>query len=189
MARDYGSDYRAIFLYTIVMLNLKDTISKIQSSNRSLFILCGFPYSGKSHLANQLTQVTDIKVIAVDDIFKKKGFDWTDNKLPNPTEWQEIFEESYDAAHDALKQGKNVLYDSTNHTKASRDALREVAASVGASSYVLYIKTPTEVVFERWMKNQNSPSRPQVSEELVQATIDTFEEPQGEENVIVICNG
>lgn len=170
------------------MLDLKTTISEIQKSKSTLFIVCGFPYSGKSHLANQLTQVTDIKVIAVDDIFKKKGFDWTDNKLPNPTEWQEIFAESYQAVHDALKQGENVLHDSTNHTKASRDALREVAVSVGASTCVIYVKTPIEAVFERWMKNQNTPSRPQVSQDLVQATIDTFEEPDESENVITLQN-
>lgn len=170
------------------MLDLKTTITKIQNSKSTLFILCGLPYSGKSYLANQLMQVTDIKVIAIDDIFKKKGFDWTTNKLPNPTEWREIFAESYEAVRCALEQGKNVLYDSTNHTINSRDTLRAIAASIGASSYVIYVKTPIDVVFERWMKNQNAPSRPQVSQDLVQATIDTFEEPDESENVITLQN-
>lgn len=160
----------------------------LQDSKRILFILCGLPYAGKSFIANQLIRNTKIEVIAIDDIFESRGFDWNTNKLPTATEWQEIFVESYEAVHDALRQGKNVLYDSTNHTKASRDALREVATSVGASSCVIYVKTPAEVIWERWRENQKSPSRPQVSAELVQATIDSFEEPQGEENVIVIDN-
>lgn len=170
------------------MLNLKDTISKIQSSNRSLFILCGFPYSGKSNVANLLLQETEIKIVAIDSIFNAKGFDWNTNKLPTATEWQEIFAESYEAVHDALKQGKNVLYDSTNHTVNSRDKLREVAASVGTSSYVIYVKTPTEVIWGRWRENQKAPSRPQISQDLVQATIDTFEEPDESENVITLQN-
>ncbi len=170
------------------MLNLKNTISKIQNSKSTLLILCGLPYSGKSYVANQLLQETEIKIVAIDSIFNAKGFDWNTNKLPTATEWQEIFEESYESVRDALKLDKNVLYDSTNHTKASRDALREIAGSVGASTCVIYVKTPAEIVWERWRENQKTPSRPQVSAELVQATIDTFEEPQGEENVIVIDN-
>ena len=163
-------------------------VQKINEVDGTLYILCGLPYSGKSYVANQLLQETEIKIVAIDSIFNAKGFDWNTNKLPTATEWQEIFEESYESVRDALKLDKNVLYDSTNHTKASRDALREIAISVGASSCVIYVKTPAEVIWERWRGNQNSPSRPQVSEELVQATIDTLEEPQGEENVIVIDN-
>ncbi len=170
------------------MLNLKNTISKIQNSKSTLFILCGLPYSGKSYVANQLLLETEIKIVAIDSIFNAKGFDWNTKKLPTATEWQEIFEESYESVRDALKLDKNVLYDSTNHTKASRDALREVAASVGASTCVIYVKTPTEVVWERWRENQNSPSRPQVCQELVQATIETFEEPDESESTITLQN-
>ncbi len=163
-------------------------VQKIIEAERILFILCGFPYSGKSYVANQLLQETEIKIVAIDSIFNAKGFDWNTNKLPTATEWQEIFEESYESVRDALKLDKNVLYDSTNHTKASRDALREIAISVGASSCVIYVKTPAEVIWERWRENQKSPSRPQVSEELVQVTIDAFEEPDESESTITIQN-
>ncbi len=188
MARNYESDYRAIFLYTIVMLNIKNTISKIQNSKGVLFILCGFPYAGKSHMSSQLQQHTDIQIVAIDNIFKADGFDWNTNTLPNESEWKDIFEKSYQQTKQALLDRKNVLYDSTNQTVVSRDELREIAGSVGADACVLYIKTPVETVWKRWEENKNNPQRSVVSRELVQQTIDMFEEPTEDENVLVIEN-
>ena len=188
MARDHESDFRAIFLYTISMLNLKNTISKIQNSKSTLFILCGFPYAGKSHVSSQIQQQADIQIVAIDDVLKAKGFDWDSDVLPNESEWKDIFEESYEQTRQALLDGKNVLYDSTNQTKVSRDTLREVAESVGADTCVLYIKTPVETVWQRWEENYNNPRRSVVSRELVQQTIDMFEEPAESENVIIINN-
>jgi predicted kinase len=170
------------------MLNLTNTISKTQNSKSTLFILCGFPYAGKSYVSSQIQQQTDIQVVAIDDIFKDNEFDWDSNVLPNEREWKDIFEESYEQTRQALLDGKNVLYDSTNQTLASRDKLREIAGSLGADAYVLYIKTPVETVLRRWEENHNNPQRSVVSRELVQQTIDMFEEPTESENVIIIDN-
>ena len=178
-----------IFLYNeVVMPDLKNLIEIISESNKTLFILCGFPYAGKSYVANQLLTQTNIVFVGIDDIFHTHGFDWNTNKLPDTEKWQGIFEESYERVRVALKEGKNVLYDSTNQTLASRDKLREVAQSFDAVSKVIYIKSPTETVWKRWEENQNNLSRSVVSRELVQMTIDMFEEPIESENVIVIYN-
>lgn len=166
----------------------KKIINRIKSSKSTLYILCGFPYSGKSYIANKLVKETGIIVVSIDDIFHSKGFNWDNNKLPNAEEWKEIFNISYKQSQDALKEGKNVLYDSTNHTKESRDELRKVAQSVGAETVVIYIKTPTETIWKRWNKNKETKERSVVSKELVQMTIDGFEVPDVNENVLIIEN-
>jgi tRNA uridine 5-carbamoylmethylation protein Kti12 len=170
------------------MLDLKNIISTIENSKHTLFILCGFPYAGKSYVANQLQLQTDIQVVSIDDILKAEGFDWDTNVLPNVSEWEQIFNESYEKVKDNLLQGKNVLYDSTNQTVASRNTLRDVADSVGADTCVVYIKTLIETVWQRWEENQNNPRRSLVRRELVQQTIDVFEEPTADENPLIIEN-
>lgn len=170
------------------MLDLSNLISIIQDSKKTLFILCGFPYAGKSYVVNQLQLSTGAEVIRIDDIFKAKGFDWDTNILPSTSEWEQIFDESYEKTKYALLQGKNVLYDSTNQTVVSRNELRKLAHSVDATTYVLYIKTPVETVWQRWTENQNNPSRSVVDRELVQKTIDMFEEPTENEDLIIIDN-
>lgn len=112
------------------MPRLDGLISIIKNSHKTLYILCGFPYAGKSYVAKQLLESTDVEFVSIDDIFNKHGFDWDTNTLPDTEAWQQIFEESYEKTKAALEQGKNVLYDSTNQTVTSRDKLREVAQSV-----------------------------------------------------------
>lgn len=170
------------------MPDLHNFISLLQNSRKTLFILCGFPYAGKSYIAKQLIKETDATFISIDDIFHAHGFDWDLSNLPDTEGWEQIFAESYEKTKHALMDGKNVLYDSTNQTLASRDKLREVANSVGAEAKVVFIKTPVEVVWQRWEENQKNPTRSVVRKDLVQQTIDMFEEPAEDENVIVINN-
>jgi predicted kinase len=170
------------------MSDINSLISLIQNSHRTLFILCGFPYAGKSYVATQVQTKTDITFVSIDDIFHARGFDWNSNTLPNVDTWEQIFSESYEQTKRALMAGKNVLYDSTNQTVASRDRLREVVKSVSANTKVIYIKSPVEVIWKRWEDNQQNPTRSVVSRELVQQTINMFEEPTENENVLVINN-
>lgn len=175
-------------LYNIFMLNLANLISTIQNSQKTLFILCGYPYAGKSCVVKQIKSHTDIVVVGIDDIFEAKGFDWDTNKLPDSTQWQQIFDESYENVKVALAEGKNVLYDSTNQTVVSRDILGSHADIVGAGKYVVYIRSTIAEVWKRWEENRQNPTRSVVRKELVKMTIDMFEEPTESENVIIVNN-
>lgn len=81
-----------------------------------------------------------------------------------------------------------MLYDSTNQTLASRDKLREIARSAGAGTMVIYVQCSPETVWRRWEENQKNPNRSVVSKNLVQMTIDQFEVPTEDENIITITN-
>lgn len=81
-----------------------------------------------------------------------------------------------------------MLYDSTNQTIASRDKLRDIAKECDAESQVIYVKSDVETIWKRWEENQKNPSRSIVSKDLVQMTIDMFEEPEEWECVTVIEN-
>lgn len=184
----HASDSWAIFLYNEVMPDLNYLMSLIQKSQRTLFILCGFPYSGKSYVARQVLEHADAVFVSIDDIFHARCFDWNTDTLPNNDEWQNIFDESYEMSKSVLQEGKNVLYDSTNQTRASRDTLREVARSVGSEAMVIYIQCSPETVWRRWEENQKNPNRSVVSKNLVQMTIDQFEVPTEDESLFIINN-
>lgn len=170
------------------MPDVRNLTSLLQSSQKTLFILCGLPYAGKSYVAEEVRKHADVVFVSVDELFHAKGFDWDANKLPDADTWQRIFAESYDVVRAALNEGKHVLYDSTNHTVVSRDALRDVAHTVGATARVVYVRTPVETVWARWEENRQRPTRSVVSRELVEQTIETFETPTADEQVITIDN-
>ncbi len=170
------------------MPNLDHVTEAINAAHGNLFILCGYPYAGKSFIAQQILADTDIAYVSIDDIFHAKGFDWTSNRLPNAAAWEQIFDESYAKTREFLKAGKNVLYDSTNQTIASRDKLREVARLAGANAYVIYIETVVENVWKRWEASLKSKGRHNVSKDLVEETIAMFEVPSDQENMLRIEN-
>jgi len=171
------------------MKNLENILNKIQSAEKTLFILCGYPYSGKTYIAKQIiNSLKNIEYVSIDDIFYIHGFDWSTNHLPTQIEWGEIFNESYTNTTKALVEGKNVLYDSTNQTVESRDELRAIAKSVCASAYVIYIETEQKLVWKRWEENLKQNSRSIVNRKLVQMTIDMFEKPTEEESILLIKN-
>lgn len=126
--------------------------------------------------------------MTIDDVFKSKSFSWDTNELPSSSDWNQIFSEVFEDIRVNLVNGKNVLFDSTNQTLASRNTLRDIALSAGVETKVIYIKTSVETVWQSWEENKNSPKRSVVSRELVQQTIDMFEEPTEDENVSMICN-
>lgn len=170
------------------MDGLNSVLDEIRSAHRTLYILCGYPYAGKSHIARIIVQETGTALVSIDDILRSYGFDWTTGHLPDAGKWQEIFDESFTLTRKDLTSGRNVLYDSTNHTLASRDRLREVANSVGADARVILITSGTEAIWDRWKASTQNLDRPTVSKELVEETIASFEAPNEKESVLLIRN-
>lgn len=171
------------------MPNLDNPIETIKGSRKTLFILCGLPYSGKTFVARKILETTPVAYVNIDDLFHTHGFSWTEGGLPNTSEWEKIFEESYRVTQDFLKDSKNVLYDSTNHTFASREKLREVAEEIGAETVVIYINVPVSTVWKRWEESSKNQTRPTINKNLVEATINSFESPRDTESMIEIFNG
>lgn len=160
----------------------------IQNSSATLYILCGYPYSGKSYFAKEIVSQTRIELVSIDSIFNSRGFSWDDEVLPTKNEWEDIFNEAYEQTDTALKEGKSVILDSTNHTIESRNKLREMANIKNVECKVIYIKTPLETIWQRLEENNLNPKRFKVSRELVRQTIEAFEEPELDESVIIIEN-
>ena len=132
---------------------LEQLINKINSSHKTLYILCGLPYSGKTYMSNKIIETTPIAHISIDHILEELGFDWNSGRLPDESGWKKVFDISYERSGEALKNNLNVLYDSTNHTKTSRDVLRKVAQEVNAETKVVFIDAPTETIWKRWEEN------------------------------------
>ena len=168
------------------MIDAEELISIVTNSQKTLLILCGLPYSGKSYLAKKLIEATECTYVSIDTIFHAHGFDWTTNKLPDSHTWSEIFTDTYNQTKVALLKGENVLYDSTNHTVASRDKLRAVAAEVGAKAVVIFVDTPVDTVWSRWESSKQTSSRHVIDKTLVEQTIASFEKPGEGESVLTV---
>ena len=163
-------------------------VKLIRGSSKTLYILCGLPYSGKTHLAREILEKTDCAYVSIDRILESLGYDWDSSKLPDEAGWKKVFGISYEQAKNFLRNGQNVLYDSTNHTKESREILRRIAREAGANARLIYIDVPVEVVRERWEKNREINERFVLSKKLLDSTIEAMEIPGEDEDVLRLKN-
>ena len=165
---------------------IQNLIDVISASPPTLFVLCGLPYSGKTYVARQILAATECRYVSIDEILERLGYDWEANRLPDADGWKNVFQISYDESDHALQGGKSVLYDSTNHTKASRDVLREVAKKAGSDARIIFLDTPADVVRGRWERNKTTRERFVLSQALLEQTINALERPMVDEDVITL---
>ncbi len=168
--------------------SLENLIREINSRQKTLFILCGMPYSGKTYIAEKILKSTKCAYVSIDEIFKAHGFDWSSNKIPDEKAWASIFGIASARSRMALEDSLNVLYDSTNHTRQSRDDLRRIAGESGADAAVIYVEVPVPKIYERWEENKSGKSRSIIDKNLLDMTIKAFEPPAEDEKIIIIKN-
>ena len=137
-------------------------------------------------MSRLVLQETDCEYVSVDNVLEKLGYDWNTNKLPDKDGWNRVMDIVREKIKGTLENGFNVLYDSTNHTRVSRDKLRELADSVGAGIKVIYMEVGIRDVRKRWRENKKTKKRFVLDERLLNMTIKAMEPPGAEEDVIVI---
>lgn len=170
------------------METVESVIQSINNSHKTLWILCGLPYSGKTYIGKKILKQISCAYVSIDNILEELNYNWNLNKLPDDEGWKKVFDISYKKIKEGLGKSLNVLYDSTNHTKASRDKLREIAKSVSADVRVIYIDVPAKLAIERWEENKKQKNRFVLDENLLHQTIEAMEIPTIDEKAIVIKN-
>ncbi len=146
----------------------------------TLYIMCGLPFAGKSRLAKELSENRGWKVVAVDEIKTKRGLRdvWQDMK---PEDWTDIFAEAERQTERELLGGRSVIYDSTNHTKHSRDKLRELAKRCHCSAKLILVDVSPDVAEFRWKANKESGERMDLPEWAFRTALGDWEPPVGDE--------
>lgn len=145
-----------------------------------LYIMCGLPFSGKSTLAQKMYEENGWKIVSIDHIKAKKGLRDTWKGM-NVSDWRDIFAEAEHQTENELCKGRSVIYDSTNHTKQSRDKLRRIAKKCKCTSRVIFADVSPKTAKSRWMTNKDSNKRMDLPEWAFQAVIRDWESPTKDE--------
>lgn len=149
----------------------------------TLHVMCGLPFAGKSTVATRLSAELGALVVSIDEIKTSLGLRdvWEDMSADD---WNRIFSKAAELVTRELRGGRSVIYDSTNHTRASRDALRELARRGGGKARVLFLDASVEEVESRWRSNKERPERMDLSEWAFRKTLEDFEPPKDEDEVV-----
>lgn len=111
----------------------------------TLFLMVGYPGSGKTTAARIICELTGAEHIWAD---RER-----DKMFQNPTHGQEESAKLYSVldkkVRQLLSQGKNVVYDSNFNFRKNRDSLRQLATRENAKTTVVWITTSKNLARQR----------------------------------------
>lgn len=149
------------------------------------FILCGPSFSGKTHIAEQISKSTNAITISFDDL-RRELFPY---KLSLESEdWMVVKTEALKRYQHALEQKISVIWDSTNPLRSYRQELIELARRFGATEYLIHLNTPKEIVYTRRRRNAEYPTRHQIEDKDFDSTLQEWEQPSPEEGNLIVLS-
>lgn len=151
-----------------------------------LYIIQGFIGAGKSTFSKKLSTEKNAVHLNPDQyvtkLFKK------DEYMSN---WNKCFDKTveilWDKTKEYLKSGIDVIFDMGFWFKKDRDFARKVAEECSAECKHIYLFVPDEILKERIVATR-PPQWVEIHLQNFEKNKKIFEEPQADENVIIIKN-
>jgi predicted kinase len=181
----YSDTMRPCVLPAQGRFEMHDKTRRAVMPSPTLYALCGRPFSGKTVLAERLRAGFGYPIVSVDEIKFAHGFPWIEDSPITEAEWARIFGESYDRTRALLRTGTSVIYDCANLSRASRDALRELAAEEGCSYRLVFVDISVDEARVRWRRNRDTRERFDLPESLFEWALAAFERPLTDEHPVV----
>jgi predicted kinase len=152
---------------------------------QTLFLMLGYPGSGKTTTAKVIHQLTGAEHLWADlvrrDMFGTPKYTHTENI--------QLYEHMNNLAETLLTEGKSVIFDTNFNFYKDRQRLRNMASEHVSDCYVMWVTTPKEIAKERATKNATGqPTR--VLGDIPTATFDrmsnNLQKPRDNEQVIEV---
>lgn len=150
----------------------------------TLFLLLGYPGSGKSTFGKQLSVARGIVRFSSDDI---RDYMYGHSAAAhNPKNNPAVFGTIDYMAVQLLVSGQSVLYDANNNRRRDRTRRQKLAAEHGARAVVLWVQTPLEVAKAREAERAGDPNHLPIPSERYDQLVSALQEPGPNEATIVV---
>jgi predicted kinase len=155
----------------------------------TLYIISGLSFAGKTYLCNILVKKFGFETVDV-DVTKENmyGKGLKDDDLTHE-QWVKIYDATDKQIEKYLNDGKSVLDASRNFRKLERMNAKKIAERSGADFIIIYVKTPEDVVRQRWVENRRKQTRHDVEDNNFEEIINFFEPPSFDENPVILNYG
>jgi len=156
--------------------------------NKTMFILCGEAFSGKSTLAKQLSQHYGVKIVGIDEVYFATESILALENTPDEDDtslWKNLWTVVFQGIKNHLLLGNSVVVDDNCFRLSRRDELRSLAETMRTRTVLIYIDIPMEVLKERKDKNKISKERHDVPSAWMLEDAQKFERPNESENPII----
>jgi len=159
--------------------------SKVQTSTPVLILLYGFPGSGKTHFARQLSDNLQSAHVHGDrirhELFEKPRYDKEENAIV--AQLMDYMTEEF------LSAGITVIYDVNAARQTQRRSMREMARKLGAKSVIVWFQMDADTAFARTRKRDRRKLDDKYARsytpELFRSYINHMQQPSNEDYVVV----
>jgi predicted kinase len=147
--------------------------------SRSLILLCGRSFSGKSTIASGIAAELNGALVSLDEINERRGLN-SGAGIPLE-EWQLTHAIATDEVVAALQADRFAVVDDTSSPKFLRDGWRTLADREAVGYVLVYVDTPVDELRRRRAANQLDRSRHEVTDEVFETHLAGFEAPAADE--------
>lgn len=153
-----------------------------------LFILCGLPFSGKTYLSQKIAEHLPVTIVSFDAIYEELRPKTGENLSPQPEVWNQVKQTALFYLINNLKEGKNVIWDSTNPLRKHREEIIRIGDNFGSQSIIVHVNTPLDEIRKRREENKSSHRKIDRGSEDFEQTLKAWENPSEEECAIQITS-
>lgn len=153
-------------------------------------MMCGVAGSGKTTYAQQLEKEGYLRLSIDEELWSNYGRYGIDYPIEKYDEYSETVEQKLaDKLIMLIQQKKNVVIDFSFWQRARRDKYKQLIEEAGGQWRLIYMKATHELLRIRLKKRSerfDANAAFQITDNVLNAYLDGFEEPLAEESAIVI---
>ncbi|MEH2273387.1 MAG: ATP-binding protein [Nostoc sp.] len=154
---------------------------------KTLYLLCGLAFSGKSTLAKAIVDYLNCAYVSLDDINKERGLGFGGDGIP-VEEWENTHQIAISILDNLMQLEQDIILDDTNCFRWLRDRFREVAKRHNYKSKVIYLDISLEEIYIRMQMNEQIKKRQGIKKEIFAQLIQSFQPPEVDENILLFNN-
>ncbi|MGL5077708.1 MAG: AAA family ATPase, partial [Waterburya sp.] len=118
---------------------------------KSLYLLCGMPFSGKTTLGKSVAKYLDCPYISLDEINEARGLYGGDG-IP-VEEWEKTHFLAMQQLHSLMPFEQNIVLDDTNCFRWLRDRFRDYGTQYGYQTTLIFLDVPLAEIWSRIKTN------------------------------------
>ncbi|MDF5734618.1 MULTISPECIES: ATP-binding protein [unclassified Nostoc] len=154
---------------------------------KTLYLLCGLAFSGKSTLAKAIVNYLNCAYVSLDDINKERGLGFGGDGI-SVEEWENTHQIAIGLLDNLMQLEQDIILDDTNCFRWLRDRFREVAKRHNYKTKVIYLDVPLEEIYIRMQMNEQTKKRQGIKKEIFAQLIQNFQLPEVDENILLFNN-
>ena len=154
---------------------------------KTLYLLCGLAFSGKSTLAKAIVDYLNCASVSLDDINKERGLGFGGDGI-SVEEWENTHQIVIGILDNLMQLEQDIVLDDTNCFRWLRDRFREVVKRHNYETKVIYLDVPLEEIYIRMQMNEQTKKRQGIKKEIFAEPMQNFQHHEVDENILLFQN-